>query len=90
MSFLWLDKGHISPKMCIPRVRVKTNKRSFEPFCVWILFQNASSHSVSDLCCRRAFGNIRLLIQGKLEAQQTLLADLIAHGESQVDLKSEV
>ena len=21
------------------------NKRSFEPFCVWILFQNASSHS---------------------------------------------
>ena len=23
------------------------NKRSFEPFCVWILFQNASSHSLS-------------------------------------------
>ena len=38
----------ISPKMCIPCVRVKINKRSFKPFCVWILFQNASSHSVSD------------------------------------------
>ena len=25
------------------------HKRSFEPFCVWILFQKASSHSVSDL-----------------------------------------
>ena len=24
------------------------NKRSLEPFCVWILFQNASSHSVLD------------------------------------------
>ena len=24
------------------------NKRSFEPFCVWIFFENASSHSVSD------------------------------------------
>ena len=23
------------------------NKRSFEPFCVWILFLNASIHSVS-------------------------------------------
>ena len=26
----------------------KINKRSFEPFCVWILFWNASSRSVSD------------------------------------------
>ena len=26
------------------------NKRSLEPFCVWILFQNSSSHSVSDVC----------------------------------------
>ena len=24
------------------------NNRSFEPFCVWVLFYNASSHSVSD------------------------------------------
>ena len=27
----------ISPKMCILCVRVKINKRLFEPFCVWIL-----------------------------------------------------
>ena len=33
---LWLDKG-ISPKMCILCIRVKINKRSFEPFCIWIL-----------------------------------------------------
>ena len=26
----------ISPKICILCVRVKINKRSFEPFCVWI------------------------------------------------------
>ena len=26
----------ISPKICIVRVRVKSYKRSFEPFCVWI------------------------------------------------------
>ena len=24
--------------------------RSFEPFCVWIKFQNATNHSVLDLC----------------------------------------
>ena len=29
-------------------VGVKINKRLFEPFCVWDLFQNASSHSVPD------------------------------------------
>ena len=27
------------------------NKRSFEHFCVWVLFQNASSHSVPDFFC---------------------------------------
>ena len=47
MSFCGLTK-RIFPKICILCVRVKINKRSFEPFCVWILFQNASSHSVSD------------------------------------------
>ena len=31
-----MTKG-ISPKMCILCVRVKITKRSFEPFCVWIL-----------------------------------------------------
>ena len=36
MSFCGLIKG-ISPKICILCVRVKINKRSFEPFCVWIL-----------------------------------------------------
>ena len=35
MSFCGLIKG-ISPKICILRVRVKINKRAFEPFCVWI------------------------------------------------------
>ena len=30
--------------------RVKINKCSFGPFCVWILFLNASIHSVSDFC----------------------------------------
>ena len=35
--------------MCILCVRIKINKCSFEPFHVWILFSNASSHSVSDL-----------------------------------------
>ena len=35
MSFCGLIKG-ISPKLCILRVRVEINKRSFEPFCVWI------------------------------------------------------
>ena len=39
MSFCGLIKG-ISPKMCIQCVRVKINKRSFEPFCVWILTTN--------------------------------------------------
>ena len=33
VSFCGLTKG-ISPKICI---RVKINKHSFEPFCVWIL-----------------------------------------------------
>ena len=33
--FFGLIKG-ISPKICIVRVRVKSYKRSFEPFCVWI------------------------------------------------------
>ena len=37
MSFCGLTKG-ISPKMCILCVRVKINKHSFEPFCVWFLF----------------------------------------------------
>ena len=36
MSFCGLIK-RISPKICIPCVRVKINKRSFEPFCVWIV-----------------------------------------------------
>ena len=36
MSFCGLTKG-ISPKMCILCVCVQINKRSFEPFCVWIL-----------------------------------------------------
>ena len=31
----FLTKG-ISPNICILCVRVKINKRSFEPFCVWI------------------------------------------------------
>ena len=35
VSFCGLTKG-ISPKICILCVRVKTNKRSFEPFCVKI------------------------------------------------------
>ena len=37
VSFYGLIKG-ISPKMYTPCVRVKINKCSFEPFCVWILF----------------------------------------------------
>ena len=35
VSFCSLIKG-ISMKICILCVRVKINKRSFEPFCVWI------------------------------------------------------
>ena len=31
---LWLDKGDFPEKY----VSVKINKRSFEPFCVWVLF----------------------------------------------------
>ena len=31
----FLIKG-ISPNICLLCVRVKINKRSFEPFCVWI------------------------------------------------------
>ena len=38
------NDGHVE----ITCVRVKINKHLFEPFCVWILFQNANSHSVSD------------------------------------------
>ena len=34
MSFCDLIK-EISPNICILCVRVKINKRSFEPFCVW-------------------------------------------------------
>ena len=45
MSFCGLING-ISLKICILCVRVKIPQRSFEPFCVWFLFQNASSHSV--------------------------------------------
>ena len=37
VSFCDLTKG-ISPKICILCVRVKINKRSFEPFRVWILY----------------------------------------------------
>ena len=33
VSFIGLIKG-ISPKICMLCVRVKINKRSFEPFCV--------------------------------------------------------
>ena len=47
MLFCGLING-ISPEICILSVRVKINKRSFEPFCFSILFQNASSHSVSE------------------------------------------
>ena len=36
MSFCGLIKG-TSPKICILCVRVQINKRSFEPFCLWIL-----------------------------------------------------
>ena len=35
-SVLKLHKG-ISPKICILCVRVKINKRSFEPFCVRVV-----------------------------------------------------
>ena len=38
MSFCGFIKG-ISPKMCILCVRVKINKRSFEPFCVLIVMK---------------------------------------------------
>ena len=40
VSFCGLTKG-ISLKRCILCVRVKTNKRLFEPFGVWILFLSA-------------------------------------------------
>ena len=40
MSFCGLIK-EISPKICILCVRVKINKRSFEPFSVWILFYSS-------------------------------------------------
>ena len=39
-------------------VLVKINQRSFEPVCVWILFQNASRNSASDVftgCSRLLF-----------------------------------
>ena len=46
MSFCGLIKG-ISPKMCILCVRVKINKRSFEPFCVWTLHERKkTSHKL--------------------------------------------
>ena len=34
----------VKPQNCVSML----SKRLFEPFCLWILFQNASSHSVSD------------------------------------------
>ena len=37
VSFCGFING-ISLKMCILCVRVKINKRSFELFCVWVLF----------------------------------------------------
>ena len=44
VSFCGLTKG-ISPKICVLCARVKTSKRSFEPFCVWILkFHNANNN----------------------------------------------
>ena len=43
VSFCGLIKG-ISPNICILCVRVKINKRSFKPFCVWI---TSGSFSVS-------------------------------------------
>ena len=51
MSFYGLIKG-ISPKICILCVSVKINKRSFEPFCVWISFQDSllSSTTPKYLC----------------------------------------
>ena len=67
MSFCGLTKG-ISPKICILCVRVIINERSFEPFCVWILFWSASSHSVSDFYMttilhyyRRKIGLVRVI-----------------------------
>ena len=57
MSLYGLTKG-ISLTNCILCVCVIIDKRSFEHFCVWILFLNASSHPVSDFCViinRRSF-----------------------------------
>ena len=46
---LWLDKGDFPENLHTVSRRVKINKRSFEPaFRVWVMFKNASSHSVSD------------------------------------------
>ena len=44
MSFCGLTKG-ISQRICILCVRVIINKRSFEPFCVWIFLLSVCKHS---------------------------------------------
>ena len=50
MSFCGLTKG-ISPKICILCVRVIISKRSFEPFCVWILFRTLEVILFQILAC---------------------------------------
>ena len=40
MPFCGLTK-EISPKICILYDRVNINKRSFEPFCVWIVIERS-------------------------------------------------
>ena len=39
--------------ICILCVCVIINKRSSEPFCVWILFQNSSSHLFQSFACQK-------------------------------------
>ena len=46
MSFCGLIKG-MYPISCILCVRVKINKRSFEPFCVWIATDGEPETAVS-------------------------------------------
>ena len=67
----------ISLKMCIlcQCVRVKINKRLFEPSCVWILFQSASSHSI----LRITASIITALLCVALPRSVTLI-DLYTHG----------
>ena len=55
MSFCGLIKG-ISPKIYILCARVKINKHSFKPFCVWILFQIficTTNNSTSQICVKQ-------------------------------------